>query len=244
MNRSMLTALLLVSLLCPSIHANVLIQPTPTPTTPFFYLASNDTSISKPTSAPRAVQLAKRDNVQATLSLYQDWAAVCNGNDDSEKIDTKNVDANLRQLWQTVTETVYCGNNRVKTVTKTVTAVATATETVSSDDDEDGSICDSQCWSDYLWRNYHKDLWGEINISLTLFVLYRYLWLRYQCRARIYRHRLHHYRPLLSTLWISLLQTHPGLDWLCLFRFHDLDRSCQQRTTRRLSQQRDYLYLC
>ncbi|KAL1936264.1 hypothetical protein VTP01DRAFT_398 [Rhizomucor pusillus] len=159
MTRSTLAALLLFLLLSLKslvIQADLLIQPTPTPTTPFLFVASNDISISKPTNAPAAIRLAKRDNVQATLSLYKDWAAVCNGNADFEEIDTKGVDANLRQLWQTVTETVYCGNNRVKTVTKTITTTATATETVSSDndDDDDGTSCDSQCWSDYLWHTY------------------------------------------------------------------------------------------
>lgn len=176
MTRSTLAALLLFLLLSLKslvIQADLLIQPTPTPTTPFLVVASNDISISKPTNAPAAIRLAKRDNVQATLSLYKDWAAVCNGNANFEEIDTKGVDANLRQLWQTVTETVYCGNNRVKTVTKTITTTATATETVSSDDDDDddGTSCDSQCWSDYLWRKYPS--WSSLHlcpiIDLTRF---------------------------------------------------------------------------
>lgn len=127
--------------------------PTPTKTTPALFVPSSASPTQKPV-------LVRRNNqeVQATLSLYMDWAAACNNDDDSAdaQVNLASVDPKLKQLWQTVTQTVYCGNGHVKTRTKTVTATATATETSSSGDDngDDGVKCDDQCWSDYLWRTF------------------------------------------------------------------------------------------
>jgi hypothetical protein len=108
----------------------------PTPTTP-----------SQPTTPP-AFNLVKRDdNLQATLSLYQNWASVCNGNA-VQAVASIGVDPKIQQLWQTVTQTVNCGHGTVKTVTKTITATATATYSPSPK----APPCDGKCWSDYLWR--------------------------------------------------------------------------------------------
>lgn len=108
------------------------------------------TTTSQPTPPPPALNLAKRDgDLQATLSLYQNWASVCNGNA-VQAVASIGVDPKVQQLWQTVTQTVNCGHGMVKTVTKTITATATATYSPSPE----APPCDGKCWSDYLWRKF------------------------------------------------------------------------------------------
>ncbi|KAI8388165.1 uncharacterized protein BYT42DRAFT_642429 [Radiomyces spectabilis] len=114
-------------------------------------------ALASPTAAPDSRssnrRLARRQ-LEENLSLYQNWADVCNnekGNNVRIQLDNQDV----RQLWQTVTETVYCGHGQVKTVTKTVTAKSTATSTVYVDKDKNKKPkCDDKCWSDYLWHTY------------------------------------------------------------------------------------------
>ncbi|KAI9308610.1 hypothetical protein BJ944DRAFT_174553 [Cunninghamella echinulata] len=136
-------------------HAYVIPSPTPINLSP-----SKSINI-KPTDPPQHHNLKKvlgKRELQATLSLYQFWANVCNGRNDNNK-DVQvsagvSIDPNIRQFWKTVTETVNCGNGKIKTVTTTITATATATATVTDPGYNKPPECDSQCWSDYLWHTY------------------------------------------------------------------------------------------
>ncbi|CAO3665304.1 unnamed protein product [Rhizopus stolonifer] len=105
--------------------------------------------IDRPTPAPE--RYMKRD-VADTLSLYENWADTCN----SKKNQVNLAVSDLNGLWQTVTNTVYCGNGQKVTVTKTVTATATTTSKSSSSGSSNrgNTACDSKCWSDYLWHTY------------------------------------------------------------------------------------------
>lgn len=128
-----------------------MIQPLPTRT--IDSVASANTGI--PTQAPDARYLYKRD-LDDTLSLYENWASDCNDNNDNN---AKIAVDDLNNLWQTVTSTVYCGNNKVKTVTKTITATKSTTTTKSSGGSGGSkggnkTQCDAKCWSTYLWHTY------------------------------------------------------------------------------------------
>ncbi|KAL0074082.1 hypothetical protein F4703DRAFT_1936074 [Phycomyces blakesleeanus] len=136
------------------------IRPTPTPSTDG-YILKHGTALAKPTDPPQLGHRAgsKRD-LDDTLSLYQNWAKVCNSNNDKEindklqDIRMRGVDdPEVRKLWQTVTSTVYCGNGHVKTVTTTITTSAKPSATAVPSGN--GSFtCDDTCWSDYLWHTY------------------------------------------------------------------------------------------
>ncbi|KAI8072953.1 hypothetical protein BC940DRAFT_292019 [Gongronella butleri] len=106
----------------------------------------------KPTDAPHP-QLLRKRTLQQTLSMYDEWHNICDGdNDNNNNQAAVSINPSLNMLWQTVTTTVNCGNGNVKTVTTTITASATATETVYA-----GMIhyeCTGKCWSDYLWYTY------------------------------------------------------------------------------------------
>lgn len=141
---------LLLSLLFISSIYGIVIQPLPTRT--IDSVASANTGI--PTQAPDARYLYKRD-LDDTLSLYENWASDCNDNNDNN---AKIAVDDLNNLWQTVTSTVYCGNNKVKTVTKTITATKSTTTTKSSGGSGGSkggkTQCDDKCWSTYLWHTY------------------------------------------------------------------------------------------
>ncbi|CAO3627874.1 unnamed protein product [Mucor hiemalis] len=141
----------LLSLLFISSIYGIVIQPLPSRT--IDSVASGNTGV--PTQAPDA-RFYKRD-LDDTLSLYENWASDCNDNNDNN---AKIAVDDLNQLWQTVTSTVYCGNNKVKTVTKTVTATKSTTTTKGSGGSSSGNKggkktqCDDKCWSTYLWHTY------------------------------------------------------------------------------------------
>lgn len=142
----------LLSLLFISSIYGIVIQPLPTRT--IDSVASANTGI--PTQAPDARYLYKRD-LDDTLSLYENWASDCNDNNDNN---AKIAVDDLNNLWQTVTSTVYCGNNKVKTVTKTITATKSTTTTKSSGGSGGSkggnkTQCDAKCWSTYLWRRFN-----------------------------------------------------------------------------------------
>ncbi|KAI8096905.1 uncharacterized protein BX664DRAFT_346929 [Halteromyces radiatus] len=125
----------------------------PTQTSPSIQSASIQPV--QPTQPPSHSQyLVKRDddNIQATLSLYQNWASVCNNDNNNQVAVAISIDPKMQQLWQTVTQTVNCGHGTVKTVTRTITATATAT--TSGTNPTNTPTCDQQCWSDYLWHTY------------------------------------------------------------------------------------------
>ncbi|SAM04311.1 hypothetical protein [Absidia glauca] len=143
-------------------HDGYVIQPTPTGPTPSMSLV--------PTPPPHA-PLARR-GLQQTLSLYQDWYDICNDQDDDDKAKVKVVDPSVRQLWQTVTTTVNCGNGYTKTKTKTITATATATVVPGQ---EPAFKCTDKCWSDYLWYTYGSSIsvaQGFTGIVLMIIGLY------------------------------------------------------------------------
>jgi hypothetical protein len=140
-------ALLLLLLAC-SVYA-IVIQPQPTRTIDVGVMKRNE---GVPTAAPHQ-RYIKRD-LEDTLSLYENWANDCTGNNDDNN--AKVAVSDLNNLWQTVTSTVYCGNGQLKTITKTVTAKATATVTKgtggSGSSNKPNKGCDDKCWSTYLWR--------------------------------------------------------------------------------------------
>ena len=136
----------------------VVIQPLPTRTIERGDILKRSATIqgnNKPTQM--AVQRHhKRDDIDNALSMYEFWADSCKDDNNNVKVAV----SDLNNLWQTITTTVYCGNNQVKTVTKTITAKATSTVTKGgssgSNDGKKGSgtSCNDKCWSDYLWRKY------------------------------------------------------------------------------------------
>jgi hypothetical protein len=141
--------LIVLSLLIYSVYAIVL-QPPPSPTAPSTAIAKR--SQGTPTHAPQ--RYVKRD-IDDTLSLYEYWASECTGDSDN------NADialSDINNLWQTVTNTVYCGNNNVKTITKTITKTSTTTTKNSGGSGSKGggskTSCDDKCWSTYLWRKF------------------------------------------------------------------------------------------
>lgn len=244
-----------------SYHQGVhcLVQPTPSLSswnTPISVVAA---AAAQPTDGPQLSEdgkrvIAKRDNqIQATLSLYQDWASVCNNDNDNQDYQVNtDADASIRKLWQTVTETVYCGNGRVMTVTRTITATAIATATVYSG--SDGQVeCDAQCWSDYLWRKLPSSFLAELLLlSLTCHTATtRHIWLWDLCSSGFYWYRLHLDWHRLYAFWLPVLSANVGPGRLCLFRYvlyavklfchasrdltelihsgsyHDMDWSCQ-----------------
>ncbi|KAI8343181.1 hypothetical protein BC941DRAFT_410630 [Chlamydoabsidia padenii] len=154
--RLLLLVLTMMSLL--QGHDSYVIQPTPT-------------SIA-PTPPPQSnLHLARRD-LQQTLSLYQDWYSICNDDQDNAKVQIA-ADPSLRQLWQTVTTTVNCGNGYTKTKTKTITA--TATSTVYPGQKPPAFACTGKCWSDYLWYTYGSSIsvaQGFTGIVLMIIGLY------------------------------------------------------------------------
>lgn len=139
---------LLFCLLVPAISAIVIQQPTRTIDSGAVLNKRQET----PTGFPTAHYI-KRD-LEDTLSLYENWANDCNYNDKDNH--AKVAVSDLNQLWQTVTTTVYCGNGKLKTVTKTVTATKSSTTNKGSNDKNknDKVKCDDKCWSTYLWRMY------------------------------------------------------------------------------------------
>jgi hypothetical protein len=147
MKLSIVLSLLFISF----VHASV-IQPLPTRT------ADSAAVLNKgsPTAAP-SPHFIKRD-LEDTLSLYENWANDCNSGDDNNN--AKIAVSDLNNLWQTVTSTVYCGNGRLRTVTKTVTATKSTTTTKSSGGSGGSkggkkTQCDDKCWSTYLWRKWY-----------------------------------------------------------------------------------------
>lgn len=153
--------LLLLCLFVSTIYA-IVIQPLPTPTVDSGVLLNRRQG--SPTEAPVAHYI-KRD-LDDTLSLYENWANDCTGDDSNN---AKVAVSDLNNLWQTVTSTVYCGNGNVKTLTKTITATKTSTTkssstTVPSSSSGGGKTqCDDKCWSTYLWRMYN--LLSSMHIS-------------------------------------------------------------------------------
>lgn len=135
---------LLLCLFVPVIYA-IVIQPLPTATVDSGLLNKR---LELPTAAPTA-HYFKRD-LEDTLSLYENWASDCTGNDDNN---AKVAVSDLNNLWSTVTSTVYCGNGNVKTLTKTVTATKTSTSKSTPTSSSGSKVqCDDKCWSTYLWR--------------------------------------------------------------------------------------------
>jgi hypothetical protein len=139
-----LIKLLLIFVYIQTCHCFVL--PTPTRST------SSYQQHQQPTLFTDQSQLLERNDgdLQATLNLYQNWASICNEEDDYRGY-RKNVvldnDPKLQQLWQTVTKTVNCGHGTIKTVTKTKKVASTATAFKGT-----LPVCTGKCWSDYLWR--------------------------------------------------------------------------------------------
>lgn len=146
----MKSQLALLLLLACSVYA-IVIQPHPTRTVDVGVMKRSE---GVPTVAPNH-RYMKRD-LEDTLSLYENWANDCTGNngDNNAKVAV----SDLNNLWQTVTNTVYCGNGKLKTVTKTVTAKATSTVTKGSGGsggkNKPKKGCDDKCWSTYLWHTY------------------------------------------------------------------------------------------
>lgn len=143
---------LLFCLLVPAISAIVIQQPTRT--------VDSNIVLNKRQGLPTAIPTAhyiKRD-LEDTLSLYENWANDCNDKSKDQDNNAKIAVSDLNNLWQTVTNTVYCGNGKLKTVTKTVTATkSSSTSKGSSGNKNNGSKdvkCDDKCWSTYLWRMY------------------------------------------------------------------------------------------
>lgn len=140
---------LLFGLLVPAISAIVIQQPTRT--------VDSNIVLNKRQGSPTALPTAhyiKRD-LEDTLSLYENWADDCSNNNDNNN--AKVAVSDLNNLWQTVTNTVYCGNGKLKTVTKTVTATKSSSTSKGSSGKKDGGKkvkCDDKCWSTYLWRMY------------------------------------------------------------------------------------------
>ncbi|KAI7889212.1 uncharacterized protein EV154DRAFT_604209 [Mucor mucedo] len=143
---------LLLCLFVPAIYA-IVIQPLPTATVDSGAVLNK--RLESPTAAP-VLRHIKRD-LEDTLSLYENWANDCTGNNDNN---AKVAVSDLNNLWSTVTSTVYCGNGNVKTLTKTVTATKTSTSKSSSTNKSSSSSkgnkvkCDDKCWSTYLWHTY------------------------------------------------------------------------------------------
>ncbi|KAI9358737.1 hypothetical protein BD770DRAFT_343460 [Pilaira anomala] len=160
---------LLFCLLVPAISAIVIQQPTRT--------IDSSAVLNKRQESPTAFPTAryiKRD-LEDTLSLYENWANDCNYNDKDNH--AKVAVSDLNQLWQTVTTTVYCGNGKLKTVTKTVTATKSSTTNKGSNDKKknDKVKCDDKCWSTYLWHTYGWGITvaqGITGITCMLFGLY------------------------------------------------------------------------
>jgi hypothetical protein len=143
----------LITLLAFLSSAFALVPPQPTKT--IEQVPSIQTQAT-PTQQPEryAYKWSKRD-VDDTLSMYENWANDCNDDDSNVNIA---VSGGVNNLWQTVTNTVYCGNGNVKTVTKTVTAKATETATASKGvggGKKSKDSCDAKCWSTYLWRKLY-----------------------------------------------------------------------------------------
>lgn len=158
----MKSQLALLLLLACSVYA-IVIQPHPTRTVDVGVMKRSE---GVPTVAPNH-RYMKRD-LEDTLSLYENWANDCTGNngDNNAKVAV----SDLNNLWQTVTNTVYCGNGKLKTVTKTVTAKATSTVTKGSGGsggkNKPKKGCDDKCWSTYLWRKFDL-IFSDIVIFIT-----------------------------------------------------------------------------
>ncbi|KAI9320704.1 hypothetical protein BX666DRAFT_2130887 [Dichotomocladium elegans] len=205
MHKSIYVLFLLLALFSYHVHVNALVPLKPTATIPY---QAGDVRVL-PTGAPdiEGRKLVKRNNVQETLSMIQDWANDCNR--DSGIVD-KDVNADIRQLWHTTT--IYCGNNKVKTVTRTKTVHSSPTGSPSSPDD-DKYTCDAQCWSDYLWHTYGYGITvaqGFTGITCILIGLY----------FMIFGFRF--FRPTLGFVgfvffaymtWIGLVNNEPALGY-------------------------------
>ncbi|ORX50516.1 hypothetical protein DM01DRAFT_1308229 [Hesseltinella vesiculosa] len=108
-------------------------------------------NLAKPTTPPTHHRLMARD-LQQTLSLYVNWQSVCNGGGNQAQVSIGN--PSLKNLWQTVTQTVNCGRGSTVTVTETISNMATTTTTVSGSQSTYIPVCDDACWSGYLWHTY------------------------------------------------------------------------------------------
>ncbi|KAI8368616.1 hypothetical protein EDC96DRAFT_504990 [Choanephora cucurbitarum] len=157
----------------------VVIQPLPTRTIERGDMLKRSATIQRNTepTVMAVERYHKRDDIDNALSMYEFWADSCKDDNNNVKVAV----SDLNNLWQTVTTTVYCGNNQVKTVTKTITAKATSTVTKggssSSNDGKKGSgtSCNDKCWSDYLWHTYGYGIsvaQGFTGIVLMLIGLY------------------------------------------------------------------------
>lgn len=143
----MKSLLFVLSLFFYSVFA-IVIQPPPTQTVTSSDIVKRSQGV--PTHAPQ--RFVKRD-LDETLSLYEYWASECTGDDDSNYANV--AVSGVNNLWQTVTNTVYCGNNNVKTITKTVTRSTTTTKKSGGSGGSSSNnkpACDDKCWSTYLWR--------------------------------------------------------------------------------------------